>query len=291
MRDLSTEVKVGAVVILAIVILLYAIVWVKEYKFGADRMEVTAAFPEIGTLEVGDPVGVLGVDKGSVKDINLEGDEVLLTLALDKDVQLRKDATISIANIGLMGERAVAINPGKADEPYDLAKPLEGKYDTGISEVFGMMGEIMSEVRSLIAALEGTFGKDGQGENINNLISDLQELADNANSFFYENESAMKSTITDLSSSAAKMKAFLDSNEVELSESAANMAKLSENMTELTERLNALTTKVELGEDTLGKTLADDSLYYDIRTMVNNLDSLITDFKENPGRYVKVSIF
>jgi len=291
MRDVSTEIKVGTVVILAIVILLYAIVWIKEYQFGTERFELKASFPEIGTLEIGDPVAVLGVNKGEVKNINLTGNEVILTLSIDGNVELREDATVTISNIGLMGERFVSVNPGNANTPYDKSKPLSGEFDTGISEVFGMMGDIITEVRSLINALEGTFGEEGEAGNIRQIIRDLQELTENANAFFIENKEPMQSAIGDLSKAAGQMSAFLDSNETEISKSASNMAEFSESLTELTNRLNSMTSKIENGEGTLGKTFTDDSLYYDLRSMVNDLDSLITDFKENPKRYVKVSIF
>lgn len=291
MRDISTEIKVGMVVILAIVILLFSIVWIKDYQFGAKRIELVATFPQIGSLEIGDPVSVLGVDKGKVEAIELNGGRVLITLSLDNDVELKEDASITIANIGLMGERVVSITPGSLEKPYDISQPLYGEYDTGISEVFGMMGDVMTEVRSLIAALESTFGEKGEAENIRGLIGDLQELADNVNTFLEKNDEKINRTIADLSAGANKMRTFLDSNEVELNESAVNLAEFSESVTELTNRLNTMTSKIEQGEGTIGKTLADDSLYLDLRNMVNNLDSLITDFKENPRKYVKVSVF
>ena len=291
MRDISNEIKVGAVVILAIVILLYAIVWVKEYGFAMKRYDLVVSFPEVGTLEIGDPVSVLGVNKGEVKEIKLDGKRVSVTLSLANDVQLYEGAEVKVTNVGLMGERFVAIHPGESESPLDTKLPLYGRYDTGISEVFGMMGEIITEVRSLIAALEGTFGENGQAAKIRQLIDDLHQLADNANTFFNDNSESMKNTINDLSQAAGSMREFVDSNNANMSESAANIAEFSSKMNELTDRLNRITTDIEQGEGTLGKTLADDSLYYDLKNMVNDLDSLITDFKKNPKRYVKVSVF
>jgi phospholipid/cholesterol/gamma-HCH transport system substrate-binding protein len=175
--------------------------------------------------------------------------------------------------------------------PLNQSVPLRGEYDTGISEVFGMMGDIIVEVRALIASLDGTFGETGQSEKIRRLISDLQKLTANANSFFETNRQAMQKTVDDMSAAAGSMRVFLDSNKVEIDQTITNLAELSSTMKDLSGRMDDLVLKIAEGEGTLGKAVTDDSLYIDLRKTVNNLDSLINDFKENPRRYVKVSVF
>lgn len=291
MRDISMEIKVGMVVILAIVILLFTIIWVKEYRFAVSHHEITVIFDEIGTLEEGDPVKALGVKKGSVKKIILDGNNVRVILSLNTDVILKDDAKISVMNVGLMGERFVAIRPGKSEMPLDTSRAIHGEYDTGISEVFGMMGDIIAEVRALIASLDGTFGEKGQGPEFRQLITDLQQLTANANRFFDSNYQQMEKAVNDLASATGNMKELMDTNRVELDQTIANLAELSGTMKQLSERMNDLTSRIAAGEGTLGKTVTQDSLYNDLKRTVNNLDSLITDFKENPKRYVKVSLF
>ena len=119
MRDVSTEIKVGMVVIAAIVILLYGIIWVKGYQFTVGHYEYSALFPQVGSLSIGDPVSVLGVRKGEVKDIKLSDDQVSVTMSMASDVKLKEDASVAIVNVGLMGERFVDVNPGKAGELLD----------------------------------------------------------------------------------------------------------------------------------------------------------------------------
>ena len=291
MRDLSIEIKVGTVVIMAIVILLYGIIWVKEYKINVEHYAYSCLFPEVGTLDVGDPVGVLGVEKGEVKKIELEGNNVLVTIYLTKDVILKDDVKFIVMNVGLMGERFIAIWPGESEKALDLNVPVMGKYDTGIPEVMGMMGDAIVEVRNLVAQLEGTFGESGKAEEIRQIIDALHELTHNTNRFFTANKDNMEKAMSDISETTSKMRTFLDSNTVGMETAIDNFAEASVKLNELSTDIKELAERINNGEGTLGRTLSDDSLYFDLRQTISNLDSLITDFKEHPKKYVHLSIF
>ncbi len=291
MRDLSIEIKVGTVIIAAIIILLYGIVWVKEYKFNVEHYRYICMFPEVGTLDIGDPVGVLGVEKGEVKDIELKGNNVLVTISLDKEVALKEDARFAVMNVGLMGERYVAIWPGESANALDLSAPKMGKYDTGIPEVMGMMGDAIDEIRHLVVQLEGTFGEPGKAVKIRQIIDALHEITENTNRFINDNQNTMEKALTSISNAAGRMDGFLDTNSVEMQKAVSNFAEASVKLNELSDDIKSITERIEKGEGTLGKTMADDSLYYDLRQTMNNLDSLITDFKEHPKKYIHLSIF
>ena len=45
-------------------------------------------------------------------------------LELERDVVLHPDATLRIANIGFMGEKFLALEPGTAPGRYDHRKPI-----------------------------------------------------------------------------------------------------------------------------------------------------------------------
>ena len=291
MRDLSIEIRVGTVIIVALVILLYGIIWVKEYRINIQHYEYTCRFPEVGTLDVGDPVAVLGVDKGEVKEIQLEGNNVLVRMSLATGVTLKEDARFVIMNVGLMGERFVAIWPGVAPKKLNLNIPVMGKYDTGIPEVMGMMGDAIVEVRKLVAQLEGTFGEPGKAQEIREIIDALHEITKNTNKFINDNQPAMEVAVNNLSNTAVKMSEFFDSNTVGMQTMVDNFSETSVKLNELADDIKTITERINKGEGTIGKTLADDSLYFDLRQTMNNLDSLITDIKKHPKKYIHFSIF
>lgn len=52
-----------------------------------------------------------------------------------------------------------------------------------------------------------------------------------------------------------------------------------------------VTAKVKSGDGTAGKLVNDKALYEKMNKMVDNLDELLKDFKENPRKYIKFSVF
>jgi phospholipid/cholesterol/gamma-HCH transport system substrate-binding protein len=298
MRNISVELKVGVAVLLAGIILLFGIIWVKDYKFNAERYSYSVLFPNIGSLEVGDPVSVLGVKKGEVEKIQLQGNFVLVTFKITKDVVLQSDAKFTVMNIGLMGERFINISPGVSTTRLDLSIPVHGYYDTGIPEVMGMMGAAIDEIRHLVAVLEGTVGTPAATESIKNIISNIEKLADDWRDLTEQNKAKMSETIDNLAASSSKLKDMIDSNDEKFQGTIDNVNAASGKFAILADRLDTLSTSahalllnLQKGQGTLGKALTSDSLYQQLLQATTNLDSLVTDFKKHPKKYIHFSVF
>lgn len=78
---------------------------------GDDTYEVVAYFPRAVSLYESGAVQVLGLPAGEVSDIEVVGDEVKVTLAVDGDVPLPADVRAAIAPQSLIGERRIQLFP------------------------------------------------------------------------------------------------------------------------------------------------------------------------------------
>jgi len=298
MDNRTVELRVGIVVVIAVAILFFGALWIKEIKFNVERYRYSVLFPNVGALEVGDPVTVLGVSKGKVERIVLEGGDVLVTLNLTTDVRLKKDAKFTVMNIGLMGERFVEVKPGHSPELLDLSRPVKGFYDTGIPEVMGMTGQMLEEIRRLVAHLEGVFGTQWSQESIKETIRDLRKLSADLVALLEKNKDKLENTANDLSYTSSELKGILEDNKYKIQSSVDNFASssakldtFSTTLSSLSLSLKNLTQKIESGEGTLGKLVNDSTLYDDLKKTTQNVDGLITDIKKNPKRYLKFSLF
>ncbi|WP_067532661.1 MCE family protein [Nocardia crassostreae] len=79
---------------------------------GVGEQSIKAEFAQTAGVKVGDKVDVSGVPVGRVAAAELEGDHVLLTLAVSHDVKLGPDARASIKMATLLGARFVDLDPG-----------------------------------------------------------------------------------------------------------------------------------------------------------------------------------
>ncbi len=298
MNSRGVELRVGLVVFLACVILVMGLMWVKGIRFDQTRYEYSVIFPNVGALEVGDPVAVSGVTKGKVKQIRLFEGDVLVTFHLTTDVVLKRDAKFTVMNVGLMGERFVAVETGHSDTLLDLSQPVEGYYDTGIPEVMGRMGEMIELVKRVAQSLDQVVGAESSRESLVQTINNLREITQKTNDLLDRNQDRFDRTLEDLSYTSSELKKMVADNKDQLKSAVDNFSSASENLSNMTTTLDSLSTslknltfKLESGEGTLGQLLNDTTLYLEIKKTTQNVDSLISDIKQHPKRYLKFSIF
>ena len=290
--------RVGLVVVVAVAILVVGIIWIKGIKFNQTKYRYSVIFPEVGTLKVGDPVSVSGVDKGKVKKIQLYQGDVLVTLDLSTDVVLKKDANFTVKNIGLMGERFVAVQTGYSDTLLDLSQPIRGNYDSGVSEVMGRMGEMIDQLGRLVANLEGVLGTKWSRESMTQIIKNLKEISHDMNALLNRNKGKFDQTMDNLSHSSAELKKIIDENKEKLQTTVDNFGEASVKLDNVVTVLDTisislkkLTSKIESGEGTLGQLVNDTTLYEQIKKTAQHVDDLILDIKKNPKKYLKVTVF
>jgi len=64
-----------------------------------------------------------------------------------------------------------------------------------------------------------------------------------------------------------------------------------DNVVQITKDLSEIVSGLKSGKGSLGKFANDDDFYEHLNNTIKSLDSLLKDFKEHPGRYVKVTVF
>jgi phospholipid/cholesterol/gamma-HCH transport system substrate-binding protein len=298
MTKKTVELRVGLVVVLAIAILVVGIIWVKGIKFNQSRYRYSVIFPNVGALKVGDPVSVSGVQKGKVEEIKLFQGDVSVTFNLSTDVVLKKDAKFTVMNIGLMGERFVAVQTGHSDTLLDLSQPIKGYYDTGIPEVMGMAGEMFSEIRNLIGHLEGVVGTKWSQESLTEIIRNLRKISGDLSDLLDRNQGRFDQTMEDLSHSSSELRKMIDENKTKLQTTVDKFGTASVKIDNVVSTLDTLSislkklaSKIESGEGTLGQIVNDTTLFEQIKKTTQHVDSLILDIQKNPKKYLKVSLF
>jgi len=298
MSPKTAEWKVGLVILAAIALLIYGIIWIRGTRIGQKTYPVAVVFPNVGSLAAGDPVSVSGVLKGKVKKIELYKGDVLVHFTLEKDVVLKKDARFTVMNIGLMGERFVAVETGKSDALLPLTPYPYGFYDTGIPEVMGMMGRMMDEVKQLVEALRGSIASPGYLNKLTSIVEQAEETSKRLNRMLAKNEGKVNTAFDDLSRAASQLKTTIAKNAESFDSTLNNLHTASQKITPLVEGLDSLrlsfrriSEQIEKQEGTLGKLVFDRTLYDQMRKTTRDLDSLILDVRRNPRRYLTIKVF
>ncbi|MFE3257659.1 MCE family protein [Nocardia sp. NPDC059091] len=178
---------------------------------GIGTQSIKAEFVQTAGVKVGDKVDVSGVPVGTISGAELEGDHVLLTLNVDKDVKLGPDAKAAIKMATLLGARYVDLMPGDGSGlkdnripksntvvPYNLADvvqegtPKFEELDTKkladslnlINQQMGDTPQMTVQALDAIGALAKTM--NNRKDQVDQLLKDLDKvtriLGDNRNS-------------------------------------------------------------------------------------------------------------
>jgi len=107
------DVIVTAFVLGGIGLAIFAYIWFSGRITSHNRGAYTVMFRDVAGLKVGDPVQVLGIEKGRVSKIDLAGDHVKVEVVLDRDFTPTLDTRFAVRSISYLGgDRYLMVTPG-----------------------------------------------------------------------------------------------------------------------------------------------------------------------------------
>jgi len=293
-----TEIQVGVTVLVALGVLLWGVTWLKELSLRRQVKVWLVTFPQTGGLGASDEVQVNGIRKGTVKGMKLIGDHVLVELGLDSDVTLTSDSRVAIRNVGLMGEKVIAVDLATTGTPYTARDTIRGVYELGMGEVMAGMGESMTSVTALTRELSSVANALNKNGDFTTTMRSLRVTTEQLQLLVTENRKALKSTVDNFAAASQTAKDLTTGREAELKRTLDQFSDVAEKLDRLATRTDSLsavlqrvTTKIDRGDGTIGKLVNDEALYADTRASVQALKALIEDIKANPKKYLTVKVF
>ncbi len=291
MKRNNAELVVGGVIFTSLFILIAGVIWLKEVSISRKVVEYTALFPSIGTLQLGNPVTVNGVKMGQVNKIALRGDSVSVTFGLDKSVVFTDSSTVTVQNIGLMGERKVEIKlslKGTAHVPDTKGHItyIHGKFDSGIAEAMGMLGTVLGEVTNLVDTVQGvvnhTVADTGFVHLFKNVTQRLDSVVYLADAIIRENRGGINGTVTDLRATSKSLRELLEQNKANFNRISENGGKISDEAVVLIARadsiavtLNSMLDSIDAGRGSVGILMKDSTIVPNLKQSVADLDTLL----------------
>lgn len=295
MSKRSLEIKVGLFVLLGFIILIGSLYWLQRYRLDNNAQKVNVMFEDVGMLKVGNIVTVSGVFKGKVSQMQLTEKGVKVQFILAGDVILKEDAQFIIRNYGLMGERFVAVYPGKSENLLALNSVTVGSYDSGMPEVMGLMGEMVMELHELVISFRQTIGSDSTLRRFNSTVNNLEQVSGRLNNYLANNENKMDKTVENFLDASKKLNQLVTNNGPVIDSSLQRFDRISARMDNFVIRLDSLSIsarefadKINNSDGSLQLFLEDRRLYDDLLRTADNVDDLIQDIKANPRKYINL---
>lgn len=289
---MKTEVKIGLVGVIALVALFLGINFLKGVNLLSTSEKYYITFANAKGLTKSSAVYADGYKVGIVSNIKYDFNhlgEVIVEISTDKGLRIPKGSSAQLDEALLGGctlNLLLATNPIEA---YHSGDTIKGNDVNGLMAKVGDMVPQLEQVVAKVDTLVATLNTLLSNPNLPLIIQNAELITENLNKSSEQLNTLLRNDIPQMT---------------------GTFTKAGENVTMLTDKLNQLDLQATLDNvnqtissvhatmeqiknpnGTLGKLMSDPSVYDNLNHTVQSADSLVTDLKAHPKRYVHFSVF
>lgn len=302
MKFFTKEVKIALVAIVGIVVLFFGLHFLKGMPVFSTDDVYYATFNNINGLSSSNPIYADGYQVGNVKSINYNyqhSGKVVVEFQVDNDMRIPKGSTAEIES-DLMGNikmnLLLANNPRERVEPGDTIKGnLDAGVMGGVQSLMPAIAKMLPKVDSILASVNALLADPSIARSLHNvetISSNLTTTTQDLNRLMAQVNGSVPGIMNKADYALGKAGSTFDNtttltaNLVAL-DIASTMAKVDQTMA----NVQSVTDRLNSKDGTVGLLMNDPALYNNLSSTMQSADSLLTDLKAHPKRYVHFSLF
>lgn len=310
---ISDETKVGIMAAFGIAIMIIGYSFLKGNNVFDKSIKVYALYDRIDGLTQSSTVIINGYGIGRVGKIQIQPDGKLLTeiKITDESVRIPKNSTAKLVSLDFLGTRAIQIIMADEANGYvqtgdTLIGALEPKLADMVNEQIAPLKTkaegLISSIDTVMNVVQGILGNNSINNSLTNVESATAKfalLAKHVDSLLLSEMQSIQGIIRNLEGVLAIVErngdnldsTFTNLNHLTGSLAQADIGGMINTIDSTLNQAKILLKQVNEGEGTVGLLLKDRTVYDNLEKATADLDSLLLDFKESPGRYIHFSVF
>ena len=301
---LPDEAKLGMVFLLAIIIFVWGLFYLKEWRVTGDTYLVDVRLSSAVGVKSSDPILVGGVRVGKVEAVKLDDMSPIVTLRVDEPFEIPEDSQVEVISRSVMGEKSINIRKGVSTLMVPPGGTIEGTAAPGISDMFTQVDSVTVNMRNLLKNANILLDPDRE-KSIKSSLAGVHDLTIELRETLKRESGQINRVVANMDSLVSNVRDLSETERSKVSGTLDNLESTSGRLNAMMDELQSTSTalgnilmRIDRGEGTIGKLLQDERLYEDavrvagkMDRLVTSLDELVVDLKSNPGRYVTVEIF
>ena len=289
---MRTEVKIGITGVVALVALFLGINFLKGVNLFSSSEKYYISFSNTKGLTKSSSVYADGYKVGIVSDIQYDYNhpgEVVVEISTDKGLRIPKGSSAQLDEAVLGGCTLNMLLATNLCEAYHPGDTIKGSDVNGLmAKVGGMvpqLEEVVAKVDTLVATLNALFSNP----NLPLILQNAELVSQNLNRSTEQLNTLLRNDIPKMTGTFTKagenVTALTDKvNQIDLQATLDNVNQTISSVHDMMEQLQS-------PKGTLGKLMNDPSVYDNLNRTVQSADSLVSDLKAHPKRYVHFSVF
>lgn len=301
----NKEFKIGICVLVTIAILIFGINYLKGINIFKAANYYYVTYKNVNGLTVSAPVTLNGFKIGLVREMAYDYDHpgnVTVEISVDKDLKI-PEGTTALVSSDLLGTASIVLQLGSSPNILEKGSTLAGDVQPGmmdalsnelmpsVSRIFPKIDTLLTSVNSLISdpALKTSV------QRLDAITADLQRTTQSLAKMSAQ-LAPLTAKFSPILSDVKNITGNVDSITTDLNKLSCRLGEMQVD-TLITDiqatisNLNALTEQLNDPESSIGKLMNSPELYNNINSTISSLDSLFTDIKKNPKRYINVKVF
>ncbi len=306
---ISNEVKIGATVVITLVIFIWLYNFLKGKNFFQNVAYYYSVYDNIGGLSESNPVEVNGYKVGVVQSLDFldeSSGKIIVEFSVDRDFRLPLNTVAEVTPISLLGGMKVQFVYGNGPGFYSEGDTIPGRVAPSLAEMVRSEFQPLKEkFSSLIVTMDSVTSSLDKLMN-EDFKSDIEITADNLKNTSGSLKNIIGSKETDLAGTIENLNKFskmLADESEDISSTLKNIDNITDtlaaadiyntivNLKSSLQQTTLTLEKINEGKGTAGQLISNDTLYSNLSNSLESLNILLTDVKANPKRYVHFSIF
>ncbi len=312
---INNETKIGMLVTAAIIMFILGFNFLRGKGFFSTDKEYHSYYENIQGLQVSAEVMMQGFAIGKVSEITLQEDrKIKVTFLLKNDIKVAEGATVQLETkdfvsgtkfINLSLPQSIDANtkylPEYSFVPSTMSSGLLDNISDQVSPLMSVVRNAVSSLDSILHSINTIINDDARVHLNNSFASldkgmkDLSELSAALNKQS-NSLAAVMNNANSITGNLANSNAHITNTLGNLSDFSNQLknAPLEQTLKELNgavTNINGIVSKINTNDGSLGKIMSDPELYNNLTGTLGALDTLLTDLKARPSRYINVSVF
>lgn len=299
---MKSEIKIGITVFLAAVVAVIGFRFMTDIPIFRASQEVTTTFDRSDGLGQGSQVYIKGVRVGSVTKIELNKERrVDVRLRIDIPGNLPRNSIAYLTSLSLIDGKAIVIELGDSSEYIEFGEEIEGRFVEGAmesitarsEEIGDDLSETFTELKTFLRQLNETLDDDTRSNldrtavNVARATEQISELLEGKKEEIDKAVQSGSSMLAQLDTLATENRPRIDILIASLEENISELEKTRIEIESASSNLNEILEKINNGEGTFGRLVNDPSMYDNLDEMIKEMNSLVKNVNENPGRYLR----
>jgi len=304
MKKIPREAIIGFIMLSIIAILIWGISFLKGKNILTKNQEFYAIFERIDGLEKASPVYLNGYRVGLVEHIYFHPDKsgrLVVQLSVGNNINIPMDSELVLYNHDFLGTKALRLDYSNRSEHEHPGDTLNSHFESGLTEQLAeRLMPVKEKAERLLVSMDTMINVINQSDK--QIKSTLTNLSEGSLEFKYLMKNQRR-RLGKIIENAESISNNLEENNEQISNILTNFSAVSDsladanightirNATSALGNFQSILTKIEEGDGSLGQLVNNDSLYHNLENASRDLDSLLIDMKEQPGRYIHFSVF